>query len=288
MMRRVFAFLFTIAAALIAGGLTAWLANKYGLPQWLGAPSLVVDAVTGALGSGLTVYLITVTVIVSELKTSIREEIAEGFLGKMDIPNLAYSVGQVMTPLPYLRGANKSHHFLLDHHDKFLKELNKHDAGSHATVALSLVAGSRYTTDDFSNAIAALNERYGDRFRHFIVLDAQKRNIRAASSRNSEGIITFLLQRDLNLTRVFLDLVADEQNIEWLDLFGFATASFKVRQSAKSLFGDFHRRQVSEALLDFDGSTVVGVVKLWQLVGLALGKETGRKSEEDINGPHAG
>lgn len=271
-LRRIVDFVLTITVAVIAGAAAAWLARGLELPEWLGAPGLVVDAVTGALGSGLTVYLITVTVVVEELKATVMSEIADGFMGKLDIPKLAYATDKVMTRLPYLRGADASHHFHLEPIEKFLKELSKHDTKNYSAIALSLVPGASYTADDFVNASRVLSDRFGAKFRHIIVLDADRKNIRAASDRQNTNLVSAQLESDLNLVRVFLDLLSREDRIGWLELFGFATVRFKVQQSARMLFSDFCRAKASEALLEFDGATVVGSIKLWQLVELALGK----------------
>lgn len=67
--------------------------------------SLIVDAVTAATASAGTVYVLTVSVLIRETKDQIRLSIRQGFLGDMDIPNLAQAVANHMTRLHARAGA---------------------------------------------------------------------------------------------------------------------------------------------------------------------------------------
>lgn len=279
---RLFVNLWVLAFALAAGACAAWLVHHYGWEQYFpGIEKQVVDAVIGALGSSLTVYVLALTVQIEEVSEAARKAayigVAQGFLGSLDASNLRRALNNEITELP-LPGALGVQQYLLDPKKRFPEQIT--NPGNLRRVSLGVVAGERYHPDELKRAAELLYKTYNKVFSHIVVLDKASGNIVAASP-VGRGFAHELWMGNINAAEAILEETAKgvPDCLLPLEALGFATLRFDVTHSVRDLLYCFVENHASEALLSFGkGDRVVGQIELWKLVRLALQRDPAQKA----------
>ncbi len=281
-----------VFAVLLAMGLEAtahWLSGykliRDQFPPWLidyvpeKIGGMTIDGILSAFVSATTVYYLTLLIVVVDANQSVRDAIKSGFLGDLEIPNLARAVERAMRPLRYFHG-RRTRKFNVSKKSDLEKELAKpENRREHfESVALAAISGTKHNSEDFRDSIKLLNKHFGTdlktgRFRHIVILTEDGRNIVAARNIDTIDLIASPLATSLDFIDEFLQLV-EAKEVGWLQMFGFATKVLSVTGTASELFEAFARDRLDQALLRFNAAgakdgMVVGMIELWRLVRVA-------------------